>query len=336
MRKTSGERSAPMESAGYADFTPALTLRLRRTCPTGQTSKEGEAGESAQSAKFVVKILSALLAAVSVVWASVAGAEAPGVQRILRDGERLTYDVTWLGIKAGQATMEIRGTVQVKGERAIHLVTTAQSSPLVSRIYPVNDRSESYLGLEPMRALRFEKHLREGRYRHDSQTDFDHDGGVATFRYLDFGPVPKGISSLEEAEKYGRYVVQEFPLSPGALDELSVLYYVRTLSLPAGATVRAKVFASKKNWELEVRVQGRETLETVLGRRETLVVEPLLKFEGIFQQKGRVIVWLTDDAERIPVQMRSEIKVGSFVSRLTRREAGGGQAGLAAPGVGAR
>lgn len=269
-------------------------------------------------------------------WATAVRGEVVDVRRVLREGERLVYDVTWLGIRAGQATMEIRDAVQIKGERAIHLVTTAQSSPLVSKIYPVNDRSESYLGLEPMRALRFEKHLREGRYRHDSQTDFDHHGGVATFRYLDFGPVPKGITRLEEAEKYGRYVVQEFPLSPGALDELSVLYYVRTLPLLSGTTVRAKVFASKKNWELEVRVQGRETLDTVLGRRETLVVEPLLKFEGIFQQKGRVIVWLSDDAERIPVQMRSEIKVGSFVSRLTRREAGGGQASLAAPGTGVR
>jgi Protein of unknown function (DUF3108) len=78
-------------------------------------------------------------------------------------------------------------------------------------------------------------------------------------------------------------------------------------------------------------VLGRETLDTVLGRRETLMVEPLLKFEGVFQQKGRVIVWLTDDQERIPVRMKSEIKVGSFVSTLIRREAEGGRASLAGP-----
>jgi len=69
-------------------------------------------------------------------------------------------------------------------------------------------------------------------------------------------------------------------------------------------------------------VLRRETLETVLGARETVLVEPLLKFEGIFQQKGRVLVWLTHDAERIPVLMKSEIKIGSFVSTLTRREVG--------------
>ena len=154
---------------------------------------------------------------------------------------------------------------------------------------------------------------------------------MATFRYLDFGPVPKGVTRLEEAERYTKYVYQEFPLSSGALDELSVLYYVRTLPLIEGQTVVATVFASRKNWDLEVKVLRRETLDTILGRRETLVVEPVLKFEGIFQQKGRVIVWLTNDAERIPVLMKSEIKIGSFVSTLTSREVGVTQAGSNGP-----
>jgi hypothetical protein len=45
-----------------------------------------------------------------------------------------------------------------------------------------------------------------------------------------------------------------------------------------------------------------------------------------------MIVWLTDDAERIPVQMKSEIIIGSFVTTLTRREVGLAQARLDVPG----
>jgi hypothetical protein len=254
--------------------------------------------------------------------------QGPNLARLYREGERLSYDVTWLGIKAGEATLEVQGVVNLDGHRAYHLVTTARSAPLISKIYRVEDRTESFLETDPMRALQFDKHLREGRYRHSSQTVFDQEKGMATFRYLDFSKVPKNVTRLDEAERYGRYVTQEFPLSPGALDELSVLYYVRTLSLQANTTVTANVFASKKNWELEVKVLGRETLDTVLGWRETLKVEPLLKYEGIFQRKGRMIVWLTDDAERIPVQMKSEIVIGSFVTTLTRREVGLAQARL--------
>lgn len=289
--------------------------------------------KSAPSANSVVPWLFGVILGLLLLAPPARAAEA---SRLFREGERLVYDVTWMGIKAGEASMELRGMVQVDGQPAVHLVTTAQSVPFISKFYRVDDRSESSLALDPMRALRFEKHLREGGYRHDSQTAFDHHGGIATFRYLDFGPVPKGISRLEEAERYGKYVTQEFPLTPGALDELSVLYYVRSLPLTAGSTVLATVFASKKNWTLEVKILGRETLDTVLGRRETLVVEPLLKFEGIFQQKGRMTIWMTDDAERIPVLMKSEVKIGSFVSRLTRREVGGARARVDVPGTAAR
>ncbi|MCX5735460.1 MAG: DUF3108 domain-containing protein [candidate division NC10 bacterium] len=270
-------------------------------------------------------MLGAFLLAVGWLLAGEVGAAAappPETVRVFREGERLVYDVTWMGIKAGQATLEVRGVVQMNGQEAYHLVTTAQSAPYVSAFYRIDDRNESYLEVNPQRALRFEKHLREGRYRHSSFTEYDHDRRQVSYRYLDFTPVPKGISRLEEAEKYGKYTHEEYPLSPGALDELSILYYVRGLSLVEGRVVTAKVFASRKNWDLEVKVLGHETLDTVLGRRDTLIVEPLLKFEGIFQQKGRVIVWLTNDAERTPVLMKTEIKIGSIVSTLSRREIG--------------
>jgi hypothetical protein len=257
----------------------------------------------------------------------------PELGRLYREGERLVYDITWLGIRAAEATLEARGVIRLNGRQVYHLVTTAQSTPFISKFFRVDDRSESYVTLEPMRSLRFEKHLREGRYRHSSQTAFDHAERLASFRYLDFGKVPREISRLEEAERYGKYVQQEFPLSAGALDELSILYYVRTLPLATGTRVVAGVFASKKNWEVEVRVLGRETLDTALGRRATLVVEPLLKFEGIFQNKGRVVVWLTDDAEKIPVRMKSEVIIGSFMATLTRREVGQPQATLGRAGA---
>ncbi len=284
---------------------------------------------SVNSAKSAVSVF--LTVVVGLLTLLAGPAPAADVPPLFREPEELVYDVTWMGIKAGQATLEMEGVTEFRGQRAAHLVTTAQSTPFISKFYRVNDRSESYLGLHPLRSLHFEKHLREGRYRHDSWTDFDYQKRTATFRYLDYSPVPKGISRLEEAERYGKYVSQQFPLSPDSLDELSVLYYVRTLSLQVGTIQYPRVFASSKNWELEVRVVGRETLETIFGPRETLVVEPLLKFEGVFQQRGKMTVWLTDDPERIPVMMKSEVKFGSFVCTLVRRTLGVAVAGADRP-----
>jgi hypothetical protein len=47
------------------------------------------------------------------------------------------------------------------------------------------------------------------------------------------------------------------------------------------------------------------------------VIQPLLKSEGIFARTGDIVIWLTDDDRRIPVQMKSKVVVGSITATLT-------------------
>jgi hypothetical protein len=62
---------------------------------------------------------------------------------------------------------------------------------------------------------------------------------------------------------------------------------------------------------MEVRVLGRETVKTPAGKFKCVVLEPLLKAGGIFKNKGRLVIWLTDDERRIPVLMKSKVMIGS-------------------------
>jgi hypothetical protein len=64
-------------------------------------------------------------------------------------------------------------------------------------------------------------------------------------------------------------------------------------------------------------VLRREELVTPLGRFKTIVIQPLLKSEGIFARTGDMFIWLTDDDRRIPVQMKSKVVVGSITATLT-------------------
>jgi hypothetical protein len=45
-------------------------------------------------------------------------------------------------------------------------------------------------------------------------------------------------------------------------------------------------------------------------------VEPQLKTEGIFQRRGKMTLWLTDDENLIPVAVRSKVLIGSFYATL--------------------
>ena len=96
--------------------------------------------------------------------------------------EKLVYDVTWTGIKAGTATQEI-----IDEGNAIRIVSTVRSADWISVFFPVEDRVESLLTKVPPPLLglpeTFRMKVREGKHRRDKEIIFDHGKGMA--RYID-------------------------------------------------------------------------------------------------------------------------------------------------------
>jgi hypothetical protein len=41
-----------------------------------------------------------------------------------------------------------------------------------------------------------------------------------------------------------------------------------------------------------------------------------MRFQEILRQKGDVLIWVTDDERRLPIRMRTAIKVGSIEATL--------------------
>jgi len=208
-------------------------------------------------------------------------------------GEVLTYAVKWGPVRAGTARMAVEGIVDVDSRPCYHIVSEVRSNALFSLFYPVEDRVETWIDVERLVPLRHEKHLREGTCRQDEIMVFDHDAGRA--RYAD-----------------GEWVTFE----PGVQDILSALYYVRCLKFPQKGPIFVENQTNKKNYRLEVRAVREETVSTPVGDYVCTVIEPILKTTGLFKQEGRLWIWLAHDAGRLPVRMRSKIKVGAITAIL--------------------
>ena len=67
----------------------------------------------------------------------------------------------------------------------------------------------------------------------------------------------------------------------------------------------------------EARVEAREQVKVPAGTFQTLRVR-VEAISGALQSKGSVVVWYTDDANRIPVQMRSKLGWGTLLFRLQK------------------
>jgi hypothetical protein len=211
--------------------------------------------------------------------------------------EKFYFDIYWLGIYVGNATIEA-----VNDAERVRIVSHVRSAPVISTFYRVEDYAESELkkGL----AAHFRIRQREGRYRSDKETIFDIDGGrIRYFNHLN------GTQAEHEMQKKPMW------------DVISGFYFLRTQFFEVGKTVYIEIFDSDKIYTAEVSVLRREKAKLVeKGDVDALVVKPVLKSEGIFQHKGDILVWLTDDEKKIPVKVETKVPIGTVRVELKHVE----------------
>jgi uncharacterized protein DUF3108 len=205
-------------------------------------------------------------------------------------GEKLTFAMSILGTAGGDLTLTATET-QVGGKPAYKFELSAVSGEFLSKFFLVRDYLASWVDPRTFQTLRFEKHTVEGKRVRDELIEFDYARKLAT---RDGKPIP-----IEE----------------NTLDSLSSVYYIRMLDLAPGQPVQLTV-VSKRMFPLSVVVLGRETVTTPAGTFRTIRVEPRSPSEGLIGKGKNLTLWLTDDDKKMPVQLKSKLKVGTLLGKL--------------------
>jgi hypothetical protein len=203
-------------------------------------------------------------------------------------GETLRYAMTILGVAGGELTLSAIPS-ELNGRRTTKFEMSALSNNFLSKFFLVRDTIVSWIDPKTFRSLRFEKHTVEGKRARDELTEFDYEKGLA------------------------RHEGASVPLEDATLDSLSSVYYLRTLRLDTEKPIEFQVFSGQPHM-LQVEIQGRETLAVPAGTFQTIRVEPKSTAGGLMGKN--LVLWLTDDARKIPVQIRSKLKVGTLVGKL--------------------
>ena len=216
-------------------------------------------------------------------------------------GERLEFSINWMGVTAGTAVMEIRPSVLIGDNKAFPIISIARSSDLISHFFPVEDRIETYLDTDSHLPVLMKIHQQEGNRVKDRSVSYDQKNKKAV--------------QVEEGKE------ESFEMDPNAQDALSVLYYFRGMTFPPdGQSAIVKVYEGGKNWDLEIKIIGKEAIETPAGNFNTVKAVVMAKYEGIFLNKGDITVWFTDDKRHTPVQMKTRVVIGSVTALLVSME----------------
>jgi hypothetical protein len=200
-------------------------------------------------------------------------------------GEKLTYEVRVAkGGKVGTATMWIEGPVDVRG---VSTYLLRFDSKIHIAFLSAVSRSSSWF--DPLRgsSLRFFKHEQNPLAHHDESVDL--------------------FPDLKEWKTASGEVGQSPSNTP--LDELSFMYFIRTLPMTPGSTYSFDRHFDPARNPVTVSVIRREVIPTPMGELRVILVEMRVRDPQHYKGEGLIRIHLTDDACRLPARIESTMPV---------------------------
>jgi hypothetical protein len=217
-------------------------------------------------------------------------------------GEKMTFQVKWLSVLAGEATIELLPPETLNSEDSNHFLFTVRTSEFADIFYKVRDRIESYADANMTHSLLYTE-CHRGKSMKDASVDFDWVKQEAQY------------SKKGESEKRPPVAIV-----PGTFDPLSVFFAFRLIDLNEKSEIILPATDGKKMVLGKVNVVRKEVIKVNGISYDTFLVEPELgDLGGVFDKSkdAKLQIWVTADNRHIPVRMKSKVAVGSFIAELT-------------------
>jgi len=220
---------------------------------------------------------------------------------ILIPEDRYHYRFGWQGIPA--FTGFIEATRHEEQRPWYHFRLEGKTRRWLEPLYPMRDVVDAYVDGVTYLPQFFYARLRAPRDDTDMKVTFDHARGVADARWT----------------SNGKEKTRQIPFSRGN-DPVSVLFMLQSLHEP-GDRSSFEVVNGKRNYQVGLRVTGRERIKVPAGTFETLVIEPTLTRTDKPDYKPKfkeMTVWVTDGKMRVPVKLESKVFIGTVTGELVR------------------
>ncbi len=204
------------------------------------------------------------------------------------EGETLDYTLTWLRVTGGTARL----TIGPSGDDHFRITSVARSSPSFSRFFKGRDEIETTVARDDFSTLRYVKRLDEDGDKHEEVTVIEEGVATRTRRKVKKTRVPRPV-----------------------FDPISIIHQLRTRDLTPGKSYDFELIADGKLYTVHARVVRKEKIETQAGTFDCVRVEPEMLSGGVVRDE-RLFIWYTDDDRKLPVRIRTEMKIGAITASL--------------------
>lgn len=212
-------------------------------------------------------------------------------------GEQLNYKLKYGFFTAAEAHLKVEESdVKFEGHPAYHIIADGNTAGTFDVFYKVRNRYESFIDKETLLPFLYTENRHEGSWNHTDKVTFDHKAGKI------------------KADK-GTY-----PFKGQVFDFPSAYYFARCLDvtkMKVGEKFDLHYFLEDSIQTLSITYVGKEKVKCDLGTFNCLKFNPTIIPGRIFRKNSKLYLWVTDDANRIPIKAHVEVVVGSLTMEIT-------------------
>ncbi len=218
-------------------------------------------------------------------------------------GESLKYKVyyNWTAVwmNAGNVTFTVNNA-QLDGQDVLHMVAEGRTAKGFNWFYKVYDRYETYMDPSSSQPLKFIRDVNEGKY--------------TKYNEYTFRPNQSEVL-INKRTRMGKVQAENETLSVPSCtqDMLSAVYYTRNVdysNMAVGEKIYVELLVDGEIYSAYLKYLGKDQLKTKLGKFKCAKFAPSLIEGDVFEGDEEMIIWVTDDDNRLPLLIESPLSVG--------------------------
>jgi hypothetical protein len=223
-------------------------------------------------------------------------------------GEQLKFKMTYGIFTVGRGSANVHPNYfKVNNRDCFKIDVFAETVGFVNWVTDIEDQWGAYVDTVSILPHMFYRRIREGRYRKDEQTYFDHPNRKIKVKVAD-----------KKTGKFKEPVVYE--ATPHVRDMISGFLYLRLMDfseIKKNDTVTVTGFFEDEFYKLKIVYKGKDVVRTKVGKVRCLVFKPLMPKNKLFDGENSITAFFSDDKNRIPVKIEAQMFIGSAGVELT-------------------
>jgi hypothetical protein len=230
------------------------------------------------------------------------------VNRNFQKGEFLEYKASYGFFNVGKGSWRIQNSsIEIHGRPNYQVDVHGRTSGFIGFVAPVKDHWKSYIDTATLVTHMAMRNLVEGKYKKIDITEFNYQDSLIRVKDMDF-----------ETRTFKH--IEEYKMGDVTRGMISGFMYMRTMDfskLVIGDTVAFKAFLDDTFYDFQVICYRREVIKTKAGYFKSVVFRPVMPENSIFEGEDAVLVWISDDDNKIPLKVEAEMFIGHAGIELT-------------------